>query len=81
MSGGLEVAFSTDEIISIGFRNKAAIYITCGGMIYPESLWVQAMSKASEEGLIFIEGTGPTYATETVMLYACPFLLVTFFWD
>jgi len=80
MSGGLEVAFSTDEIISIGFRNKAAIYITCGRMIYPESLWVQAMSKASE-GLIFIEGTGPTYATETVMLYACPFLLVTFFWD
>ena len=41
---------------------------------------MQAMSKASE-GLIFIEGTGPTYATETVMLYACPFLLVTFFWD
>ncbi|CAM0950033.1 unnamed protein product [Alopecurus aequalis] len=29
----------------------------------------KAMSRASDEGLIFIEGTGPTYATHTVMLY------------
>ena len=28
---------------------------------------MQAMSRASDEGLIFIEGTGPTYATHTVM--------------
>ncbi|CAD6213992.1 unnamed protein product [Miscanthus lutarioriparius] len=29
----------------------------------------KAMGRASDEGLIFIEGTGPTYATEAVMLY------------
>lgn len=34
---------------------------------------VQAMSRAANEGLIFIEGTGPTYATETVMLCARSF--------
>lgn len=45
-------------------------------MINLESSWVQAMSTASEEGLIFIEGTGPTYATKTVMLYACPFFFL-----
>ncbi|XP_066308917.1 histone deacetylase 10, chloroplastic-like [Miscanthus floridulus] len=34
-----------------------------------KSMWLQAMGRASYECLIFIEGTGPTYATETVMLY------------
>jgi hypothetical protein len=48
-------------------------------MLYLESSWLQAMSRASDEGLILIEGTGPTYATETVMLYACTFIFLQSF--
>jgi hypothetical protein len=29
--------------------------------------------------VILIEGTGPTYATETVMLYACTFIFLQSF--
>jgi len=42
-------------------------------------MWLQAMGRASDEGLIFIEGTGPTYATETVMLYVCALFAFTCF--
>lgn len=30
------------------------------------AFFYQVMTKATKEGLIFIEGTGPTYATATV---------------
>lgn len=30
--------------------------------------FLQAMDKASQEGIILIEGSGPTYATPTVCL-------------
>lgn len=44
--------------------------------------FLQAMSQASEEGLIFIDGSGPTYATPTVsacsecFLFLCSFSVI-----
>lgn len=48
----------------------AVLYIIFGWTVCLEWSFLQAMSRASDEGLIFIEGTGPTYATQTVMIYA-----------
>ena len=40
------------------------------------------MSRASDEGIIFIDGSGPTYATETVFttlkLFSCFYIYLFF---
>lgn len=37
------------------------------------SAYLQAMDRASQDGLILIEGSGPTYATATVSLSGAAF--------